>query len=208
MVVAACLIVAGCNSGSKLADGESTRLTNSDSTQTSSTRIRNPKTLDTAESRSQLAGIWHGVAILDQQKLQNKLAQVKDSTVRDAIELMANSFSTMRFTARYAPNGVFSYDITINQHADSSKGTWKIVTENDQTVTISIKEELRDGSQVSKQDTYQYIGGFNKFRMDVPVAVQLRDLDCHLLFQRQLGNGSIPLTANQDNSPKGTANQR
>jgi len=68
---------------------------------------------------------------------------------------------------------------------DRSFGTWKVVEEKPNGLVVETKEEMPDGSIVSSNIFYQFLGDKDHIAIVPPVADELTGCESYIIFERR-----------------------
>ncbi len=170
-----CLFAWGCSSGT-------------DSASQPSVNPNTPKTA-AAQTQNPLVGVWFGTPTLNRVTLQSKIDQAADPNEKQQLQVMAQSFLSIRVGAKFGDDGSMVFDVEMQgvdgqYHRDSSQGSWQLVSFDDHTMVIEKTEEYADGSTTTQQDRYNFINDNANFAMSLPTAPALKECNPIILFER------------------------
>jgi hypothetical protein len=137
-----------------------------------------------------IVGIWYGVANLDMDKVQAKLATLEQPEVRQQFLAMAETVQSMRVGTEFKPDGTVEVDIEIRPSGgepqrESTIGTWRIIEQDSQRVLIETIEPTHDPEHPQiKQVQYNFYDN-NIMAIRAPVSQDFADCDPSIVFQRQ-----------------------
>ena len=136
-----------------------------------------------------LTGAWLGKAILDQDKFNNKLAQLNPES-RAKAEAMAKSFLSIAMAMEFHANGTLNNEVEVLSAEgkllhEGSRAVWRVVEAKPNGLMVQIQERRTDGRVATNQMFYQFSGDRNQMAIKTKVGQQLQDCDAMILFERK-----------------------
>lgn len=136
-----------------------------------------------------LNGYWAGVAYLDMDKLQEKLAATKDVELQNLIKLQAQMFMSMVSVVNFKPNGTVESELEVNDEnnevvTESIVGRWKVVESRDAKFLVDVLEQQASGSSVTVRKLFQFYEDGEHMASPVETSPELADLNPLIVFER------------------------
>jgi hypothetical protein len=136
-----------------------------------------------------LNGYWAGVAYLDMDKLQEKLAATTDVDLQKSISLQAEMFLSMVSVVNFKPNGMVESELELNDEngkivTEATTGSWKIVESRESKFLVDVLERHADGSTVTVRKMFQFYEDGEHMASHVETSPELADLNPLLIFER------------------------
>ena len=162
----------------------------------SSEQASNPPSSKPSTSSAQhspganLVGIWFGRGVVDEASLENHLNSIADPTQKQNVRAMAHSFMTTNIAIQFARDGTMEMDVEIRatdgrKLRETTGGTWNVVEETENRVTVETVENSSGGPFSTRQVQYEFVGGRDQMRMPAPVSPELKAFQPYIVFERQ-----------------------
>lgn len=152
-----------------------------------------------AISPGSLHGYWAGVGYLDIEKLEQKLAGLKDETARQKLNAQADLFLSMVAVMGFQANGKWESELELTDESgkpvrEGLRGTWKIVESRADRFLVEILELKSDKTTETVRKMFQFYDDGHHMATPVETAAELADLNPLIVFER------IPAEAVAENS--------
>ena len=136
-----------------------------------------------------LNGYWAGVAYLDMDKLQEKLAGTKDVDLQNLIKLQAQMFLSMVSVVNFKPNGTVESELEVNDEnnevvTEAIVGRWKVVESRDSKFLVDVLESQESKSSVTVRKLFQFYEDGEHMASPVETSPELADLNPLIVFER------------------------
>lgn len=180
LVSAAALAVTGCGGSGSATPNSSAPASAPAETKTSAA----------TSPADRLVGTWLGVAYLEEEKVQAKLASITDETARMSLTAQAETFKTMLVGADFAAGGEFNIEAELTPvggqtTSDASTGTWQIKTASGDVLVVVSNETKADGTSEASEKQYTFVDDTH-FVWIPAVSQDLRDCNAMIVFEKQV----------------------
>ena len=190
---AVALVVTGCGGSgdsSGGASGSGAGSSGSGGASTPATAPAETKTSATTNPADRLVGTWLGVAYLEEEKVQAKLASLTDETARMSLTAQAETFQTMVVGADFSAAGEFTIEAELTPVGgqatrDASSGTWQVKTASGDVLVVVSQEAKADGTTEASEKQYTFVDD-SHFVWIPAVSQDLRDCDAMIVFEKQV----------------------
>lgn len=167
------------------AKSQTTTLDSQAASETTSTST-NVKTQPTSND---LPGIWLGNAVIDKEKLTQKISSLTPEQ-QELILAKASSFLSTIMAVEYKPDGTLENDLEMvsmdgQVMRDGSRGNWRVLESRDSGLVIETSETLPDGNIAKTESFLKFFADGNRFVTAVTLGPDLRDCDAMIVFEKQ-----------------------
>ena len=183
LVLSVGLLIGAAGCGSKTVDSGA-----SDQLDQGALSAQNSGVPTTLTARS-LTGAWLGKAILDQEKFQNKVAQL-DAESKTLASVKAKSFLSIAMAMEFHENGTVENEVEMlsaqgKLMRDGSRASWRVLELKPNGLLVQVQEQQPNGTVLTDNTFYQFSGDRNQMAIRVPVGQELLDCDAMIVFERK-----------------------
>lgn len=142
-----------------------------------------------APTASSLTGAWMGRAVMDQEKLRQKISQLDPETQKD-VSLKAKRFLSMAMAMEFRENGTVQNEVEIlstegKMVRGGSVAQWHVMESSPHALLVQVRERLKDGTISSGKMYYQFSADRNQIAIHAPVTEELQGCDAMIVFNRR-----------------------
>lgn len=142
-----------------------------------------------ALTASSLTGAWMGKAVMDQEKLLQKISQLDPETQKD-VTLKAKRFLSMVMAMEFRENGTVQNEVEIlspegKMVRGGSVSQWHVMESSPHALLVQVRERLKDGTITSGKMYYQFSADRNQIAIHAPVTEELQGCDAMVVFNRR-----------------------